>query len=255
MSTNRPPNQKDTLERKALQFILVVIKLLKQPAEVGSLYVFQQMNTIMVDSLLWTSNTCQLDVVLGLHGGLLALIGPVVEKIDIIEGVNKQSVDQSTLHTNDGCNMNNDNQDMYTGHMVNKNCLGNQGCGITASANSYGAPFNNGRGGVFVTEWTNNFIRMYYFPRNNIPADVSRGDPNPSGWGKPYAYFPLGSNCPASHFKDHTMVINLTFCGDWAGQVFNGQCPGMGSCSDYVKNNPQAFEEAYWLINYVAVYT
>jgi len=176
-------------------------------------------------------------------------------EIDIIEGVNKQTVDQSTLHTNDGCNMNNDDQSQYTGHMVNKNCLGNQGCGITSSANSYGAPFNSGRGGVFVTEWTNQKISMYYFPRNNIPADIARGMPDPAGWGKPYAYFPLGGNCPASHFKDHTMVINLTFCGDWAGQVFNAQCAGMGSCSDYVKNNPQAFNEAYWLINYVAVYT
>jgi len=176
-------------------------------------------------------------------------------EIDIIEGVNKASVDQSTLHTNAGCNMNNVNANMFTGHMVSKNCLGNSGCGITGSGNSYGAPFNAARGGVYVAEWTNTFIRMFYFGRNNIPGDLNSANPNPDNWGKPYAYFALGGDCPASHFHDHTMVINLTFCGDWAGNVFNAQCPNMGTCSDYVKNNPQAFTEAYWLINYVTVFT
>jgi len=177
-------------------------------------------------------------------------------EIDIIEGVNKGTVDQSTLHTNAGCNMNNDNSSMFTGHLVGKNCLGNTGCGITASANSYGAPFNSGRGGVYATEWTQTYIKMWFFARGAIPGDMTSQSPNPNNWGKPFAYFPLGNDCPNSHFKDHTMVINLTFCGDWAGAVFNGQCPGLGNnCGDYVKKNPQAFTEAYWLINYVTVYT
>jgi len=178
---------------------------------------------------------------------------PTEGEIDIIEGVNKQSTDQSTLHTNAGCVMTHDNVSM-TGRWVSRNCLGNNGCGIQAAANSYGAPFNSAGGGVFVAEWTPTFIRMFYFPRNKIPDDVNGNSPNPDSWGLPYAYFALGSECPASHFKDHVIIINLTFCGDWAGQVFANQCPGMGSCADYVKNNPQAFAEAYWLINYVAVF-
>jgi len=176
-------------------------------------------------------------------------------EIDIIEGVNKGTVDQSTLHTNAGCNMNNESSTLYTGHMVSKNCLGNSGCGITGSSNSYGAPFNGARGGAYVTEWTPNFIRMFYFPRNGIPGDLSGANPNPNNWGKPFAHFALGGECPSSHFKDNTMVINLTFCGDWAGATFGSNCPGLGNCGDYVKNNPQAFTEAYWLINYVSVYT
>jgi len=142
-----------------------------------------------------------------------------------------------------------------TGKWGSKNCLGNQGCGITASQNSYGAPFNSAGGGVFVTEWTQGFIRMYFFPRGRVPGDLAARNPNPDGWGLPYAYFQLDNECPPSHFRDHTMVINLTFCGDWSGAVFGSQCPNMGQCNDYVKNNPQAFNEAYWLINYVAVYT
>jgi len=175
-------------------------------------------------------------------------------EIDIIEGVNKGTVDQSTLHTNAGCVMTHENNSLFTGKWASKNCLGNTGCGIIGGANTYGAPFNSAGGGVFVTEWTNTFIRMFFFPRGRIPADLNTQSPNPNGWGLPFAYFMLDSECPASHFKDHTMVINLTFCGDWAGAVFGAQCPGMGSCTDYVKNNPQAFAEAYWLINYVAVF-
>jgi len=175
-------------------------------------------------------------------------------EIDIIEGVNKLTVDQSTLHTNTGCVMTSENSSLFTGKWASKNCLGNNGCGIVGSANSYGAPFNAAGGGVYVCEWTDTFIRMFFFPRTNIPADLNGGSPNPSNWGLPFAHFTLGAECPASHFKDHTMVINLTFCGDWSGAVFGGQCPGMGACNDYVKNNPQAFMEAYWLLNYVSVF-
>jgi len=130
----------------------------------------------------------------------------------------------------------------------------NQGCGITGADASYGAGFNSANGGVYVTEWTQTYIRMFYFTRNNIPADLKSGNPNPANWGKPYAYFMLGGNCPNTHFKDMTMVINLTFCGDWAGATFGADCPGLGGCNDYVKNNPQAFKEAYWLINNIAIY-
>jgi len=179
---------------------------------------------------------------------------PAGGEIDIIEGVNKQTVDQSTLHTNAGCVMDKENSTLFTGKWTSKNCLGNNGCGITGSQNSYGAPFNSEGGGAYVMEWTQTFIRMFYFPRGKIPSDLEGGNPNPDGWGLPYAYFMTDSECPASHFKQHTMVINLTFCGDWAGQVFNSQCPNQGTCTNYVKNNPQDFTEAYWLINYVAVY-
>jgi len=175
-------------------------------------------------------------------------------EIDIIEGVNKGTTDQSTLHTNAGCDMTKDTAQFSGRWSTGKSCLGNTGCGIQAGGNSYGAPFNSAGGGVYAMEWTNGVIRMFYFPRGRSPADIRSANPNPNGWGLPYAAFSLDGECPASHFHDHTMVINLTFCGDWAGAVFGSMCPNMGSCADYVKNNPNAFGEAYWLINYVAVY-
>jgi hypothetical protein len=181
---------------------------------------------------------------------------PNMGEIDIIEGVNKVTTDQSTLHTNAGCVMNNENSTSFTGHWASsKNCQGNTGCGIIGGSNSYGAPFNSAGGGAYVMEWNGQFIRMFFFPRGRFPSDLTSANPDTSKWGLPYANFFTDGECPASHFKSHQMVINLTFCGDWAGQVFNAQCPGLGNnCANYVKNTPNAFTEAYWAINYVAVY-
>jgi len=175
-------------------------------------------------------------------------------EIDIIEGVNVATNDQTTLHTNNGCDQSKVDKSMYTGHEVSTNCLGNNGCGIVANMMNYGAPFNSAGGGVYVMEWTPDFIRTFYFARNAIPKDILSGNPQPNTWGKPYAYFALGANCPDSHFVDEVIVINLTYCGDWAGNVFAAQCKNLGNCNTYVKNNPSKFSEAYWRINYVSVF-
>jgi hypothetical protein len=189
-------------------------------------------------------------------------------EIDIIEGVNTQTADQTTLHTNQGCNMGNESTSLFSGHwgttgsgkpstdcwVNDPNQYSNAGCGIIGTANSYGPPFNNQGGGVYAFEWTNTFMRSFYFPRNRIPADLVSDKPNPSSWGLPYAYFTLGTDCPPSKFKNNQIVINLTFCGDWAGNVFDQMCPGMGSCQTYVQNNPGKFVNAYWNIQYLKVY-
>jgi len=175
-------------------------------------------------------------------------------EIDIIEGVNLETADQVTLHTNDGCNIANEDKSKFTGTVGNTNCQGNSGCGIKTGAGSYGAPFNSHQGGVYAMEWTTNYIQTFYWPRGSVPANVDSKNPDPSTWGKPFAYFQFGSACPNSHFKDHKIIFDLTYCGDWAGAVFSSQCPGKGNCNDYVKNNPAAFREAYWHIHYVRVF-
>jgi len=193
---------------------------------------------------------------------------PTGGEIDIIEGINLFTAVQTTLHTNDGCSMAGEDKNSFTGTWVPgtngqpaTNCnvkapnqANNQGCSIKGLANSYGAPFNNNGGGVYVCEFTGNFIRMFFFPRNSIPGDIGAKVPNPNNWGKPYANFELGGQCPNSHFKNLQMVINLTFCGDWAGADFGSECPNDGTCANFVKQQPSAFKESYWSINYVDVY-
>jgi len=190
-------------------------------------------------------------------------------EIDIIEGVNVNVVDQTTLHTSEGCDQSQESSGSFTGSWAQgtsgndaTNCwvdapyqYQNQGCSIISTSQNYGASLNNMGGGVFATIWNDTLIATWFFPRGSIPSDISSGNPNPSGWGMPYARFVLGYNCDPSHFSEMNIIINLTFCGDWAGQVFTQDCPNDGySCNSYVQNNPSAFSQAFWSINYVAVY-
>lgn len=52
------------------------------------------------------------------------------------------------------------------------------------------------------------------------------------------------------------MIFNTTFCGDWAGKIWSkGSCAAKApTCENYVMNNPEAFDEAYWLVNSVKTY-
>ena len=96
---------------------------------------------------------------------------------------------------------------------------------------------------------------MWYFNRDHIPADIKTGNPNISAWGLPFANFDFGVNCLGKKFNTQKLIINLTFCGQWAGDAFSSMCPGKGVCDDYVRDNFWQFNEAYWLINFVRVYS
>jgi len=176
-------------------------------------------------------------------------------EIDIIEGVNNVNHNSMTLHSKTGCTMPSGGE---TGTQASSNCdvavNGNQGCGVTDNrGTSYGAGFNSNGGGVHAMLWTSSGVKIYFFPRNAIPSDISSGNPNPDNWGTPAANFPFGSNCPSNFYQNHQIVLDNTFCGDWAGAVF-GSMGCSGSCQSYVQNNPSAFGEAYWAINSFKVY-
>lgn len=183
-------------------------------------------------------------------------------EVDIVEGVNDQSPNTISLHTGANCNM--PASRAMTGTASVNNCDvntdGNSGCGVHApTAQSYGPSFNAGGGGFYAMERTNSFIKVWFFPRNsNIPSDMKSGASsiNTDNWGTPTALFPNNQCDIGSHFDANNIIINLTFCGDWAGvqSIFNGAgCSG--SCTDYVNNNPSAFANAYWDIAALRVYT
>eukprot|EP01113_Clastostelium_recurvatum_P020242 TRINITY_DN2403_c0_g3_i1.p1 TRINITY_DN2403_c0_g3~~TRINITY_DN2403_c0_g3_i1.p1 ORF type:complete len:309 (+),score=36.22 TRINITY_DN2403_c0_g3_i1:171-1097(+) len=178
-------------------------------------------------------------------------------EIDVIEGVNKQQVNRQTLHSKAGCSMTNVARNQ-TGHTNTVDCNslvnGNQGCSVDDTrTTSFGVGYNNNRGGVHALWWTSSFIQVFFFPRNAIPSDITSGSPNPSSWGAPVGDWPLGSNCPATNFQNHQIIVDNTFCGDWAGNTFNSDgCSG--SCTSFVQNNPKSFTEAYWGINSFKVY-
>jgi hypothetical protein len=172
------------------------------------------------------------------------------------------------LHTTDGCSVGGSDQ---VATLVTTNCYikenDNSGCGsrldATTIPNNYGKPLNDNGGGVYVTEWTANYVKTWFFPRGAIPSSITSGSPDISQFGKPTVN-QQGPGCTIEdHFANMSIIINTDFCGDWAGNVYGQfqncpQNPAISSswdrCVDYVGNNPTAFTEAYWDFNSIRVY-
>lgn len=210
-------------------------------------------------------------------------------EVDLLEGVNLDSAAAVTLHTSEGCVVDNatmglqgtaKSQAAYLGNMATSNCdvaavdqEKNVGCSIKAPALSaknnlatYGTDFNNAGGGVYAMEWTSNFISVWFIPRNSsvftaqfssFSAGTSKSNTttsqtlDPSTFGVPLARF-AGSGCDfTERFKNMRIIFDTTFCGEWAGKVWDDKCAaktGVKTCEEYVQNNPEVFADAYWEI-------
>lgn len=127
------------------------------------------------------------------------------------------------------------------------NTGGSSGCStLSQETDTYGAGFNNIGGGVFATQWTSDYIRIWFFPRNSIPTDILDQSPDPSLWGTPQANFQGDCDIDAN-FKEHQIIFDTTFCGDWGGNVWatDSTCKALApTCVDYVAGFPGAFETA-----------
>ncbi|MCJ1473027.1 hypothetical protein MMC13_001676 [Lambiella insularis] len=219
-------------------------------------------------------------------------------EIDIIEGVNIGIANQMTLHTSPGCTVTVGQQGqtgappsppfplspppplptpsdtpLPGGSVGNPDCGaggGYNGCAVVDYVGtSYGTAFNSVGGGVYATLWDASVIQIWYWEHSQVPADVTAGAPDPSGWGTPAADF---SGCAFdTYFKNMNIVSGLsgarrlgfsslifdtTFCGSWAGNVWaQSYCATAdASCQDYVARNPQVYADGYWLVNSVKVY-
>ncbi|KAJ3814535.1 glycoside hydrolase family 16 protein [Lentinula aff. lateritia] len=186
---------------------------------------------------------------------------PLTGEIDIIEGVHDNEHNQVTWHTGPNCTLTPEGN--FTGTIVqtngvnNTNCDGdandNAGCGVTEwSRASYGPFFDQQGGGVFAMKWDENGIAVWSFYRAAIPQDIQAGSPNPSGWGNPVAALEPGGCDPISNFVNHSIIFDITFCGDWAGNSYaTSGCPG--TCSEQLME-PSNFDNATWSINSIKVY-
>ena len=163
-----------------------------------------------------------------------------------------------TLHTNPGCSIINTRD--FTGHITSFDCQvhgsRSNGCSIKSDLReTYGTGFNAVGGGVYGMEWTSDFIRIWFFPRSQIPSDILDGNPDPNTWSIPLAKF---SGCDIDkYFHNHSIIFDITFCGGWAGSDWphDSKCSAKASsCVDYVKKNPTVFKDTYWLINSLKVY-
>jgi hypothetical protein len=135
------------------------------------------------------------------------------------------------------------------------------GCSITDNSNiTFGSGFNDNQGGAYATEWTSDFIKIWFFPRGAIPTDVNSANPDPTGWGTPTSLFTSNSSSSIDdHFNNLNLIFDLTFCGQWAGDPAVWAASTCGTladtCAEYVLNTPSAFTEAYWAVNALQVFT
>ncbi|KAI0977189.1 concanavalin A-like lectin/glucanase domain-containing protein [Xylaria arbuscula] len=178
-------------------------------------------------------------------------------EIDIMEAVN-QATDgnQMTLHTTKGCSVGGVKREM-TGTILETNCYNatndNAGCGVSGDTDSFGAGYNDAQGGIVAMELRDQGIRMWQFGRDAIPDDITSKQPDPSTWGEAAADFPNTDCNIGSHFGNQSIIANIDLCGQYAGNVYaQSGCPS--NCTDYVANNPTAFENAFWEFGAFEVY-
>jgi hypothetical protein len=140
-------------------------------------------------------------------------------EIDIVEGVNDQPTNSMTLHTSEGPVISNGTD--FSGEVITLNCdvnapdqPTNAGCSIgDISDLTFGPGFNEAGGGVFATEWSSDFIKIWFFPRGSFPSDIVSSSPDPSAnWGTPNSLFQGQFNID-DHFKNLQIVFDTTFCG------------------------------------------
>lgn len=180
-------------------------------------------------------------------------------EIDIFEGVNDQMSNLQTLHSGPSCSISDNGG--FSGNLTHTSCTSsgddNTGCQIASDdTTSYGTGFNANGGGVYATEWTDSCINIWFFPRGSVPQDVLGDSPDPSTWGTPAAKFE-GACDISKRFFDQQIVFDTTFCGDWAGNTWSSSSCSQkaDTCDAYVRDNPEAFAEAYWSVNALKVYS
>ncbi|KAF4592461.1 glycoside hydrolase family 16 protein [Ophiocordyceps camponoti-floridani] len=188
-------------------------------------------------------------------------------EIDIIEGVNTMKHTSVTAHTIDGCTLQTTPEgieDAFSGIQAGTDCgrskENNIGCGFDPPQHdnsSYGDGFNAVDGGVYAMLWNSKHMKVWHFPRGDIPSDIEAKRPDPKGWKTPMAVFG-GSECDIdSFFKDLKLIININFCGDWGNALWGKKddCNLLApTCAEYVARTPEAFVDAYWDIQYIDTY-
>ncbi|KLO20225.1 glycoside hydrolase family 16 protein [Schizopora paradoxa] len=199
---------------------------------------------------------------------------PVTGEIDILEGVHDYTNNQATLHTDVGCTIPSGSTPQslniastsVNGDVCAANLTGNAGCGFRSNSNTtFGSGFNSIGGGVYAMLWDNDGIHVYFFPRGSIPADLLAEKPQPNTWGTAMAFWPASTCNPSQFFVNHSVIFDLTLCGDWAGAVWGasgipGQTQscqaitGVSTCTQYIQQNGAAFQNAYWEVSSVTIY-
>jgi len=128
------------------------------------------------------------------------------------------------------------------------------GCGVqSGSQSNFGTPFNANNGGTYAMQWTDTFIKTWFFPRGSEPPSLKCSAPDVTEFGTPDSFF---SGCDiGSNFLENRLVFTTTFCGSWAGAngIYSSSCPltfpagepEWKSCKAQVATHPDTFSDGY----------
>jgi hypothetical protein len=186
---------------------------------------------------------------------------PTGGEIDTFEHWNMELHNQMTLHTDPGCNQ---VSPVQTSTIINStDCShldnSNAGCGVMdPNDSSYGAKFAAAQGGVFITEFAESGISVWFFNRSSIPTSITSNASSfsTSDLGTPVANWPTAGCAIDTYFKPQNLIFDITLCGDAAGNsaVFAQTCPGI-CYDDYVVGNGSVYNNAYFDVASVRVYS
>jgi len=196
---------------------------------------------------------------------------PNYGEIDIIEQVNIDSKNHTTLHTKEGCNI--------KGTVSSGGSIEEANCAFDKSRTGCSVKFpdfssrNVDRNGVYACEWIpNKEINYWFFPKGSIPDNIKKGIEygaivDPAQWESQtdfWSKMDLSGGCSTQDFfRNMHMVINTTFCGDWAGSL-DAEGPKCNFPPEGCNKEIEKFIEDYkpyepipdytWRINSVRVY-
>ncbi|TFK92177.1 glycoside hydrolase family 16 protein [Polyporus arcularius HHB13444] len=190
-------------------------------------------------------------------------------EIDILEEVNLVTNNQMVLHTTPGCTQAPGVQQLGTtkGTDCSAGVNSRVGCAVTDTRdNSFGAGFNNAGGGVWATQFDASGIFIWFWTRASVPSDVSISatSADPAKWGTPTAAWPASSCNITNFFQPQQIVLDITLCGDFAGQpnIYQATCGkpgetvGPNTCyADNVNGTGANYADAFFEVNYVKVFS
>ncbi|TEB37660.1 glycoside hydrolase family 16 protein [Coprinellus micaceus] len=186
---------------------------------------------------------------------------PAGGEIDTFEGVNLHPTAQMGLHTEGSAGCSQINPTQLSTLVNTTDCAGtnNAGCMVTnTNPNSYGAAFAQQQGGVFITEFAESGISIWFYSRKDIPSSVTQGATSidTSTLGTPMGNWPAAGCDINKAFQPQNLVFTVTLCGDFARpeNIFTQTCTG--KCyDDWVIKDPSSYDNAYFDISYVKVFS
>ena len=179
-------------------------------------------------------------------------------EIDILENANVADTGSNlvSLHTANSCILSNQKQ---TGVTDLTQCqvdyaTGNTGCRVEmnqTNSPTWGKSFNDAGGGVFVMERSlgsaGNGVRVWHWSQSQAPASVKSGSQSldVSTFGTPASDMPIANMCH-SDCGSLALVLDITLCGDWAGQTYNqsGCNLQFPACSFQVGYNGSSYNQS-----------